>query len=204
MSTSTSPIGIIGAGNIGTAFARALARRDIPAILSNSRGPDSLQALVQSIGPSIQAGTREEAAAQPIVLVAVNWSKLPAALAGLPDFGGRIVIDANNSIEAPLFKPAELHGRVSSEVFAALVRGARVVKAFNHLRPELLAAEPAVQGGQRVLFYAGDDAPAKAEVGALIGRLGFAGIDLGTLAVGGRLTQFPGGPLPALDLVRFG
>ncbi|MBN3830934.1 NAD(P)-binding domain-containing protein [Burkholderia sp. Ac-20344] len=203
MSTNTTSIGIIGAGNIGTAFARALARQGIPAILSNSRGPESLQALVRSIDDSIRAGTREEAAAQSIVLVAVNWSKLPPALAGLPDFGGRIVIDANNPIEAPLFKPAELHGRTSSEVFASLVPGARVVKAFNHLKPEWLAADPAEHGGQRVQFYAGDDDQAKAAVGALIGRLGFAGIDLGTLTVGGRLTQFPGGPLPALDLSRF-
>ncbi|WP_459614256.1 NADPH-dependent F420 reductase [Bordetella sp. 2513F-2] len=203
MSKSPS-IGIIGAGNIGAAFARALARRDIPAVLSNSRGPDSLQALAQSIGPSIRAGTREDAAAQPIVLVAVTWSKLPGALAGLPAFGGRIVIDANNPIEAPLFEPVALHGRASSDVFAELVPGARVVKAFNHLRPELLAADPAERGGQRVLFFAGDDAHAKAEVGALIGRLGFAGIDLGTLAAGGRLAQFPGGPLPAMEFVRFG
>lgn len=203
MSTSLNAIGIIGAGQIGTAFARALARAGIPAILSNSRGPDSLRSVVQSIGPGIRAGTREEAAAQPIVLVAVNWSKLPTALAGLPDFGGRIVIDANNPIEAPLFKPAELHGRGSSEVFAAWVPGARVVKAFNHLKPEWLAADPAEHGGKRVQFYAGDDDKAKAEVGALIARLGFAGIDLGSLAVGGRLTQFPGGPLPALDLSRF-
>ena len=55
-----------------------------------------------------------------------------------------------------------------------------------------------------MLFYAGDDAQAKAEVGALIDRLGFFGIDLGMLAVGGRLVQFPGGPLSALDLVKFG
>jgi predicted dinucleotide-binding enzyme len=204
MSTFSSPIGIIGAGNIGSAFARALARRNIPAILSNRHGPDSLRELVQSIGPAVRAGTREEAAAQAIVLVAVNWSKLPAALSGLPDFGGRIVIDANNPIEAPLFKPVELHGRTSSEVVAGLVPGARVVKAFNHLRPDLLASDPATNGGQRVLFYAGDDAEAKADVGALIERLGFAGIDLGGLATGGRLTQFPGGPLPARNLVQFG
>jgi predicted dinucleotide-binding enzyme len=204
MNTSPPPIGIIGAGQIGTAFARALARRKLPAILSNSRGPDSLHALAQSIGPSVRAGTREEAASQALVLVAVNWSKLPQALTGLPDFGGRIVVDANNPIEAPLFKPAELHGRSSSEVFADFVPGARVVKAFNHLRPELLAADPSVHGGRRVLFYAGDDATAKAEVGALIDCLGFAGIDMGPLATGGRLTQFPGGPLPTLDLVRLG
>lgn len=50
MNDSTVPIGIIGAGNIGAAFALALARRNIPAILSNRRGPESLQGLVQSLG----------------------------------------------------------------------------------------------------------------------------------------------------------
>jgi shikimate 5-dehydrogenase len=38
-------IGIIGAGGVGTAFARALARAGIEATISNSRGPDSLEAL---------------------------------------------------------------------------------------------------------------------------------------------------------------
>jgi len=37
-------IGIIGSGAIGTAFARTLARASIEAIISNSRGPDSLKA----------------------------------------------------------------------------------------------------------------------------------------------------------------
>ena len=197
-------IGIIGAGQIGRAIATALARHGIEATLSNSRGPERLAETVAAIGPSITAGSREEAASKDIVFVAVNWSKLPAALAGLPDFAGRIVIDANNPIEAPLFKPADLGGRVSSEVVAAMVPGARLVKAFNHLQPHLVAGDPASEGGKRVLFYSGDDAAAKAEVGALIERLGFFGIDLGSLAVGGQLVQFPGGPLPALNLVKVG
>jgi predicted dinucleotide-binding enzyme len=196
-------IGIIGAGQIGQAFASALAHNGIAATLSNSRGPESLKEVVAAIGPTIKAGTREDAASKDIVLVAVNWSKLPAALAGLPDFGGRIAVDANNPIEAPLFKPAELNGRASSEVFAGLVPGARVVKAFNHLQPHLVAGDPGAEGGRRVLFYSGDDAQAKAEIGGLIDRLGFFGIDLGALALGARLVQFPGGPLPALNLVRF-
>jgi predicted dinucleotide-binding enzyme len=54
-----------------------------------------------------------------------------------------------------------------------------------------------------VLFYSGDDARAKGEVAALIAKLGFAGVDLGTIAVGGKLTQFPGGPLPAINFVKF-
>lgn len=197
-------IGIIGAGAIGSAIARALAARGIEAIISNSRGPESLQQLTREIGPSIRAGTREQAAAQDIVLVAVNWSKLPAALSGLPNFEGRIVIDANNPIEAPLFKPAPLNGRLSTEIFTELVPGARVVKAFNHLKPQLLSGDPAAEGGRRVLFYSGDDRAARATAGALIERLGFFGIDLGPLEIGASLTQFPGGPLPALNLVRFG
>lgn len=195
-------IGIIGSGAIGTAFARTLARTGIEAVISNSRGPDSLQDLMHELGPSIKAGTREEAAQADIVFVAVNWTKLPAAMAGLPNWKGRIVIDANNAIEAPLFKPVELGGRASSEVFADLVPGARVVKAFNHLRAELLATDPRSDGGGRVLFYSSNDAAAKAEVAALIERLGFAGIDLGSLALGGKLAQFPGGPLPNQNLVK--
>ena len=197
-------IGIIGAGNIGHAIATALARAGIAATLSNSRGPDSLADTVAAIGPTIHAGTREDAAAKDIVFVAVNWSKLPAALAGLPDFGQRIVVDANNPIEAPLFKPADLQGRLSSEVVADLVPGARLVKAFNHLLAAQVADDPRREGGRRVLFYSGDDAQAKADVAALIDRLGFFGIDLGALAIGARLAQFPGGPLPALNLVKFG
>ncbi len=197
-------IGIIGSGAIGAAIARTLARAGIEATIANSRGPDSLKELVRELGPSIRAATREQAASADIVVVAVNWSKLPAALAGLPDWSGRIVIDANNPIEAPLFKPADLQGRVSSEVFAELVPGARIVKAFNHLRAEVLAGDPRADGGRRVLFYSGNDTAAKAEVAALIDRIGFTGIDLGSLAVGGKLAQFPGGPLPNQNLVKVG
>jgi 8-hydroxy-5-deazaflavin:NADPH oxidoreductase len=200
----TMSIGIIGAGNIGLAVAKTLSRAGIAATIANSRGPNSLKESVGALGPTIKAGTREQAASADIVLIAVNWSKLPAAVAGLPAWGGRIVIDANNPIEAPLFKPVDLHGRISSEVVADLVSGARLVKAFNHLRADVLASDPRADGGRRVLFYSGDDSAAKAEVGALIDRLGFAGIDLGPLAIGGKLAQFPGGPLPNQNLVRIG
>jgi 8-hydroxy-5-deazaflavin:NADPH oxidoreductase len=64
-------IGILGAGNIGQAFARTRQRR-IFATIANSRGPESLATVVREIGPTIVAGTREEAAAKDIVLVAIN------------------------------------------------------------------------------------------------------------------------------------
>ena len=186
-------IGIIGAGNIGAAFARTLARNGVRATIANSRGPASLETLTAELSPWISAGTIEEAARADMVLIAVPWTKLPAAFAGLPDWNGRIV-----------YKPAELNGRLSSEIVADLVPGARVVKAFNHLFAKLLEADPASEGGKRVLFYSGDDAAAKTEVAALTEKLGFFGIDLGPLAVGAKLAQFPGGPLPGLNLVNFG
>jgi len=195
-------IGIIGSGAIGTAFARTLSRAGVEATISNSRGPESLKDLVRELGPTIKAGTREDAARADIVFVAVNWTKLPSALASLPEWKGRIVIDANNPIEAPLFKPVDLKGRVSSEVVADLVPAARVVKAFNHLRAELLAANPRADGGRRVLFFSGDDSASKAEIAGLIEQIGFFGIDLGSLAVGGKLAQFPGGPLPNQNLIK--
>jgi 8-hydroxy-5-deazaflavin:NADPH oxidoreductase len=195
-------IGIIGAGAIGTSFAHLLAQAGIPAILSNSRGPDSLADLAARIGGPVRAGTRDEAAAQDLVLVAVNWLKLPAALGELPDFGGRIVIDANNPIIAPPFELADLHGQLSTEVFTDHVPGARVVKAFNHLPAKLLAESPHALGGRRVLFFAGTDAPAKAEVAALIEKIGFFGIDLGLVNEGGRAINVPGGNLTIQNLIR--
>ncbi|MDS0848543.1 NADPH-dependent F420 reductase [Burkholderia cenocepacia] len=196
-------IGIIGAGKIGAAIATALSRKGIEVTMSNSRSAESLRELTAAIGPLVKPGTREEAASKEIVFVAVPWSKLPAALDGLPNFEGRVVVDTNNPIEAPLFKPIDLGTRASSEVVADLVPGARVVKGFNHLQPHLLSGAPSSEGGKRVLFYSGDDLAAKYVVGTLIERLGFFGIDLGSLAIGARLVQFPGGPLPALNLVKF-
>ncbi|CAN7455679.1 NAD(P)-binding domain-containing protein [Phenylobacterium sp. LjRoot225] len=197
-------IGIIGAGAIGSAIARTLARAGLDAKIANSRGPESLRDLVKQAGPRITPTTPQDAAAADIVFLAVNWSKIPDAVAGLGPWNGRIVIDANNPIEAPLFRPAELAGFTSSEVMARLVPGARLVKAFNTLAPPLLEADPREGGGRRVLFFSGDDKAAKAEVATLIDRLGFAGVDLGGLVEGGRLAQFPGGPLPALNLVKIG
>jgi 8-hydroxy-5-deazaflavin:NADPH oxidoreductase len=107
-----------------------------------------------------------------------------------------------NPLGPPDFRVANLHGRTSSEVVADLVPGARLVKAFNTLPPELLSAAPYEAGGRRVIFLSGNDAAARAEVSQLIQSLGFASIDLGDLPTGGRLQGIPGGPLPALNLIE--
>lgn len=195
-------IGIIGAGSIGSAIAQALANAGIKATIANSRGAESLAGVVKKTGPHITAGSVEEAAQADVVFLAVNWSKIPAAVARINDWQGRIVVDANNPIEAPTFKGVDLGQQSSSEVIAGLLPGARVVKAFNHLQPGLLTANPKAQGGRRVLFVAGNDTDAKNTVKNIIRQLGFADIDLGNLNQGGRQFQFPGGALAAQHLVR--
>lgn len=197
-------IGIIGAGQIGGAIAKQLSRKGIAATIANSRAPDTLRDLVASLGPSITAGTREEAASKDIVFVSVNWPKLQEALRGLPDFAGRIVVDTNNPMQRPPLPPIDVGGRASSAIVAEWAPGARLVKAFNHHFERNMAAEPTSDGGRRVLFYAGDDVAAKMQIGALIERLGFLGIDMGDIETGSRTFQSPGGPLIAHDLVRVG
>ncbi len=193
-------IGIIGAGAIGAAIARLLSQQGFKLSIANSRGPESLASLITELGPNARAVTVQQASKAELVFLAVNWSKLPQAVKELGPWDGRIVVDTNNPIEAPLFKPFDLAGKVSSQVVAEMLPGALVVKAFNHLSPALLA-NPAAVGGKRVLFFSGEHHSAKQKVATLIEKLGFFGIDLGTLEQG-RLAQFPGGPLPALNLVK--
>lgn len=197
-------IGIIGAGGIGQAFAGHVAKAGYEVIVSNSRGPESLVDVVSRLGPRVRAGTRQEAAQADVVFVSVGWEQVRAALADLPAWGGRVLIDATNPVLQPGFRLAELNGSTSSEIVASMAPGARVVKTANTLLRDVLAAEPKQNGGRRVLFMSGDDRDAKGQVSAILEKAGFATIDLGGLASGGKLQQFPGGPLPTLNLIKLG
>ena len=211
-------IGIIGAGALGSSIARLLARNGLAATIANRRGPQSLAALVQELGLSITAGTVEEAASADIVFVALRWADAKQALANLPAWNGRIVIDGINPVEFldpdspdakdpanPLavygIKAIDLGTQHSSELISQLLPGARVVKAYNHLDANAYGA-PEANGGQRVLFYSGDDAEAKSAVRQLIEGTGFFPVDLGTLDAGGRLASLPFGALSTHNFVR--
>jgi predicted dinucleotide-binding enzyme len=211
-------IGIIGAGALGSNAARLLAKSGVSATIANSRGPQSLARLVEELGPSVKAGSVEEAASVDMVLVAVRWVDLEKALGGLPAWNDRIVIDGTNPVAFldpdspdakdptnPLaaygIKAIDLGGKHSSQVFRTFVPGARVVKAFNHLDANVLP-EPTTLGGQRVLFYSGDDTNAKAEVRKVLERTGYFPVDLGVLDVGGPLASPPFGSLAAINFVK--
>jgi 8-hydroxy-5-deazaflavin:NADPH oxidoreductase len=197
---SPEPVGIIGAGRLGQALARAVLRAGRPVLLANSRGPESLASVVADLGPGVSAGAVADAAGYAMVALAVPWASIPDAVAGFA-WAGKIVIDATNALLFPDFKPAPLNGRTSSEIVAELVPGAWLVKAANTLGADVLGAEPGEAGGRRVLFLSGDHEAAKAVVMELFDAAGFFPVDLGDLAPGGGMQQF-GGPLSGHNLVR--
>jgi hypothetical protein len=196
-------IGTLGAGTVATAIARHAVRRGHPVVLSNSRGPASLAALAEDLGPLARAGTPDEAAAAELVVLAVGWPQIPDAVTGLPPFDGRIVIDATNQFTSLSPHPmiADLGELTGSEYVASLLPGARVVKAFNTLYGQYIAADPRHEVGRQVLFLAGDDTDAKHTVKDVTAGFGFAPVDLGSLREGGRLMQL-GGPLSGLHVLK--
>jgi hypothetical protein len=183
-------IGIIGSGNIGGTTARLFANAGHEVAISNSRGPDSLKSLVDEIGHGASAVTPEEAVDfGEVVLLAIPW-RLREQLPEAQRFYGKVVIDAMNPY-AENFEVMDLEPSSSSEEVEQQLKGARLVKAFNTMVSSMLGGEARPDGGddRLVLFVAGDDEEAKQVVSRLIEGIGFAAVDTGDLATGGRLQQ---------------
>src|SRR5260370_37610708 len=77
-------IGIIGAGTVAQTIARHVLPLGHQVMLSNTRGPESLAPLVKQLGPGASAGTPQQAAGHEIVVLAVLWSDVRAALLSIP------------------------------------------------------------------------------------------------------------------------
>jgi predicted dinucleotide-binding enzyme len=196
-------VGTIGAGTVAQAIAGHLVAAGHRVMLSNSRGPASLDDVVAGLGPLASAGVVAEAAAADMVILAVRWSDVPTALAGVPAWNGRILVDATNHIVGRT--PADLADigeETSSEIVARHAPDARVVKAFSTLYGPYIAADPRHTEGRQLLFCAGDDTEAKTVFQQTFEAIGFAPVDAGPLREGGRLMQVGGGLLSALHALK--
>ncbi|OAK64450.1 NADP oxidoreductase coenzyme [Variovorax paradoxus] len=190
---------IIGAGNVGTALARQFARSGIAVNIANTRGVDSLAELAKELGDHVTPVVLEDALKAEVVILAVPFRSHASVAAALPDWSGKIVVDAMNTYG---ISPDELKGQASSHVVAAAFAGADVVKTFNQLPAKLLAMNPAAQGGRRVMFVAGDSQAASGAIAKLVDDLGFAALVLGKIADGGLLLGM-GGPLILQNLIKY-
>jgi 8-hydroxy-5-deazaflavin:NADPH oxidoreductase len=194
---------IIGFGNIGQAMAKAFARNGIEVSVATTRDPQSFASAAAAIGPKIIPKKLAEAVKADIIFLAVRFESHPEVAKALPTWKGKTIIDVTNAYGVPAEK---LAGQPSSKFVAQAFTGGRLVKGFNHLVAAVLAQDPAVHGGRRVVFLASDDDAAAAEIGALAENLGFSPVKLGGLSEGGLLVQARGnswGQLIFKDLVKF-
>ncbi|HTC03531.1 MAG TPA: NAD(P)-binding domain-containing protein [Xanthobacteraceae bacterium] len=181
---------IVGSGLVGKTLAGIFARQGVEVLIANSRGPDSLTAMAAELGPHVVPVTVDRALDADVVIFAVGFLNFKEVAAKRPDWTGKIVVDVTNAFTLPAeVQQTELHGRLSSEVNAERVRGAKLVKAFNQLPMRSLIAPLSDSTGRRVVFVASDHEDASAEVSRLAERLGFAPIEVGKIAEGGRLIQ---------------
>jgi len=191
-------IGIIGAGNIGSAVAELFTQADHEVVISNSRGPQTLDDLVEKLGDNASAGTVDEARDFGDVVVVTIPLK---AITALPANGweNKLVIDTNNYYPDRDGKIADLDSgaTTSSELLENQLPGARIVKGFNTIWSEHLKTQGDKDlplDERRAIFIAGDDSGAKETVAKLIEDIGYAAIDTGFLAEGGK-SQQPGSPV---------
>jgi predicted dinucleotide-binding enzyme len=195
---------IIGFGNIGQALAKAFARNGIKVSVATSHDPESFASAAAAIGSEIIPTTLAEAVKADVIFLAVRFESHPDVAKALPNWKGKIIVDVTNAYGIPSEK---LGGQPSAKVIAQAFNGGKIVKGFNHLVAAILAQNPAVHGGRRVVFLTSDDDGAATEIGVLAENLGFAPIKLGGLSEGGLLVQAHGstwGKLIFQDLIKFG
>ncbi len=196
-------IGIIGAGNIGSNAARLFVTAGHTVAISNSRGGDSLNDLVAELGDNAESASVAGAISfGDVMFISIplgRYKQLPTE--GWED---KIVIDSNNYYPERDGHIAEIDNgsTTSSELLEAHLPGARVVKGFNTIWFEHLKSQGNIDlplEDRRVIFIAGDDSEAKGIVATLIESIGFAAVDTGFLADGGR-NQQPGTTIYNNDL----
>jgi 8-hydroxy-5-deazaflavin:NADPH oxidoreductase len=193
---------IIGTGTVGKTLAAFFGRAGIAVALANTRGAEAVEPVAKELGGKVVAKSLDEALEADIIFFAVPFLNFKDVGSIKTDWTGKIVVDVTNAFLLPQeVQDRELQGRLSSEVNAERVPGARLVKAFNQL-PMKVFSSPVPAGGKRVVFISSDHEDASAKVAGLAGKLGFAPIEVGKIGEGGRLIQARNA-LVFQDLVKY-
>jgi predicted dinucleotide-binding enzyme len=175
-------ISIIGTGSMASALAgRALAGGNAVEII----GRDATKA--EELAGALGGATVGPAGAAPvgdIVILAVPYA---SALAVIGEYGdaltGKVIVDITNPITPDFTGFLTPEGSFGAqEIAKAAPADALVVKAFNTLPSDVLAAGSAA-GRPLDVFIAGDDALAKEDVSAFVESLGMRPLDTGPLSM---------------------
>jgi predicted dinucleotide-binding enzyme len=196
-------IGIIGAGNIGSALAVRLTSLGHSVYIANSRGPETLKDVAAKTGAT--PVTAQEAARHgELIVVTIPLKSIPDLpkdlFEGVPT--DVPIIDTSNYY--PLLRDGQIpeleQGDLTESEWVQQHLGRPVVKVFNNIGADHLekSGKPAGDPARFGLPVAGDDAAAKQQVLALVEELGFDAVDNGTLHTSWR--QQPGTPVYGTNL----
>ena len=185
-------VGIIGAGNIGSALAQGLVDRGYEVVISNSRGPETLTDLVATLGAGATAGTPEQAAeAGEWVIVTVPLKALDTV--PVAPLAGKVVLDTNNYYWERDGHILELDEKqiTTSQMLQRHLPESKVAKAFNHIGAAEILTAGAPQGtpGRRALATASDSADAAQLVTEVYDAFGYDTVNIGPLADSWRVER---------------
>jgi 8-hydroxy-5-deazaflavin:NADPH oxidoreductase len=175
-------IGIIGAGNMGSALGRIWASQGHEVMLSYSRDRTKLDALAQSIGVNARAGTPVETTQfADVILLVVPWRAVQNAIASAGTMAGKTVISCITPIKSD-FSGLEIGTTTSTaEEVAKLIPDAHVVEVLFPFAEILQSSSRQFGTDQPTQFYCGDNPDAKGSVAQLITEVGLSPLDVGGL-----------------------
>lgn len=172
-----SSISIIGTGNMARTIG-ALAVRGGNAVEIIGRDTAKAAALAATLGGSTTTGEFGAAPSGDIVIVAVRYADVvPVVTQYGQALAGKVIIDISNPFNDAadgLAIPDDTS--IAREVATVAPANAHVVKAFNTVFGHVLE-----KGHTPDVFFAGDDAQAKADVSKFITSLGLRPLDVGGL-----------------------
>jgi 8-hydroxy-5-deazaflavin:NADPH oxidoreductase len=188
-------IGIIGAGEVGTAIAQAAIRLGYQVVIANARGPETLKGLIDQLGSFARAGTAAEvAAAGDFAVIAVPLKRVNTM--PVEELAGKIVLDTNNYMiwrdgNYPQIDSGE---KTIYELRQEQLPTSRIVQAFSHIQAPHMAARARPAGApDRIAVPISSNHPdAVALVADLLDRIGFDTVDNSPLSEAWR--SAPGQP----------
>jgi predicted dinucleotide-binding enzyme len=177
-------IGIIGSGRIGSTFGGLWAKAGHEVMFSD-RDPEQAKRAAEGVGPRARVGSVPEAVAfGDAILIAVPYGALPAIAQQVGEpLKGKVVIDPNNPVpsrDGELGAQAKEKGAAVST--AAILPGARLVRAFNSWGYMTMAREANRPAPRMAIPIAADDATARKVGLQLVQDAGFDPVDAGSLA----------------------
>jgi len=174
-------IAIIGAGNVGSALARAFVRSGHDVTIT-ARNAGRVSGVASATGARAVATNAEAARSADVIVLATPFTSAAEVAAEIRNVAkGRVIVDTTNRMSFGPTGPDMDTTISNAEELAALLPDSHVVKAFNTLFASN-QADPILDDVQLDGFVAGDDAASKARILSLVASIGLEPVDVGPLA----------------------